>query len=256
MLFDSFQKGTPGPQLPGDRSFLERQRGAVSDIGGVARSVMDYLKQFREVQIDTADGQRMTVLAKFPRGAAGVYRPFWHCRVESAGVVNVARGIVEWHTRRGASGNAVELIKRTWAVAEAEVTGLVDTDVIYCTVEHVATTGGVKLAHFIDDDGDEGNAEWQEAGFTTTGLCAIEKLAAIPTTSFGFRDQYLVGDGSDIAASTSDLSAMPPTAEVTGKSYYPLAIYHETDGVGSIEQLRLGAPIFGHIFTAYHSTEP
>jgi len=243
MLYNRFQKLTPAPAIPGDRSFPERLRASAADSGSVARDTMDYLRGFREVEITTADGQTMTVMARnvSSSGASSASRPYWHCLYTgrdgaNKGAVNVARGLIEYLSYT-AGEDRMDHAHNT--VEEADVEGLEDGHIIYCLVEV-----GFSQLTGVGNDGTN-LPVWTYAHFEFRASNTITKFATPAGSPNGIYDQF------SSPAGTRDADSMGYQS-----FYFPIAIYHETDGVGSVEQLRIGAPIFIPFLSSYHSYPP
>ena len=76
-LDEPFGKFTPPPKIPGDSSFDERHRASSADSGAGLRAVQDFLRKYREVDIETADGQIATCLVRRIRPKTAVESTDW-----------------------------------------------------------------------------------------------------------------------------------------------------------------------------------
>lgn len=226
----------PGPPGRGDEFFGEQSRRALEGTSRLSDDLQEYLRGYRPVEITTADGQRLTVLARGGEDAASTSRPFWHCRYESAGAVNVARGLIEYLIYV-AGEDRMDHAHNT--VSETALTGLVDGDVIYCMVE----VGFSQLTGVANDG--TNLPVWTYAHFEFRPSNLITKLAAPAGSPNGIYDQFSAPSG------TVDTDSIGYQV-----FYFPIAQYRETDGVGRAEQWRIGAPIFVPFLSSYHSYPP
>jgi len=93
---DHFIKPAPGLQLPRDPSFPERMRTSLADASDVAKALLEESRQYRDVEIVTADGQRMTVRAKFIRPAPAAEKETWWTTVwKDDSSVTIRRGMLK-----------------------------------------------------------------------------------------------------------------------------------------------------------------
>jgi hypothetical protein len=200
-------------------------------------------------------------------------------------VVKVGKGLIEYYQRHFANvvpadglgdlQQRVWLSKKNWATdyvilgdpeyekrnhggewLDVKIPGhtpCVDGDVIYVRTQRIDSYPSA-YAYGMTDSFESVDVMWLEAYLPTNlGGWGIVKLHRIPDAlgDFGIMDQY---NEIKQAAQNPDPTKDTPR----GKMYfhYPLAIYHEKDGVGTIENLRLGSPIAAPLILCYGGQNP